>query len=102
MHKMNAAIFQCTGALMFFSKGEAADPEVTGLKSCGTVLLWASENGGYWFRSMTALQGTSYSMSNYRKPDILQDVNLNDLIGPSGLKSNQSCFRHIKCGITSD
>lgn len=50
MHKMSAGtkLGLYTGALMFFPNGGAADPEVTGLKSCGIVMLWASENGGYW------------------------------------------------------
>ena len=50
MHKMSAGtkLGLYTGALMFFPNGGAADPEMMGLKSCGIVMLWASENGGYW------------------------------------------------------
>lgn len=93
-----------TGVLVFFPNRGAADPEVTGLKTCGTVVRWGGlqKMEAIGFQSRTALQGRSYSMSNYRKQDILQDAKLNDLISPSGLKRNQSCFHHIKCGVTSD
>jgi len=50
MHKRSAGtkLGLCTGALLHLLNGRAADLEAAGLKSCGTGVLWSSENGGYW------------------------------------------------------
>lgn len=79
----------CTGALLFFLNGRAADRKATRLKSCGTLLLCAEEHGGYWI-----LVHDSYSgqLLQHKEAGYFARLKLNDLISPSGLKRNQSCF----------